>query len=352
VSGTTYGFAIVGCGVIAPYHARSIATIPNARLRAVVDVAPDRAARFAAEFEADASIDLDATLARADVDVVCVCLPSGLHAEIGARVAAAGKHLVVEKPIDVSLESADRLIAACRRAGVTLTVICQQRFAPGIQRLRAALDAGQLGRPVLGEAVVKWYRTQQYYDGAGWRGTWDLDGGGALMNQGIHSVDLLQWLLGPVDSVVARCATAAHDIAVEDLALALLTFRGGALGLLNVSTAIYPGFADRLEVTGTEGTVIVEAGEVTLWEVKDGNGEIGPYGRFLRAGARSAGGAAPPAQPHFAAHRAQLLDLLDAIERGREPLVTGEEARKPLEIVQAVYESARRGQAVTLPLGR
>ncbi|HEX5505133.1 MAG TPA: Gfo/Idh/MocA family oxidoreductase [Thermomicrobiales bacterium] len=350
MAGRTYGFAIVGGGVIGPTHARSIAALPNAALRAVVDVVPERAERLAREFGAQPYTDLDAALARPDVDVVCACVPSGLHAEVGARAAAAGKHVVVEKPIDVTLEAADRLIAACRAHRVKLAVISQRRFDPGVRRLRAALDAGRFGRLVLGDAIIKWYRTQQYYDSGDWRGTWALDGGGALMNQGIHYIDLLQWLMGPVERVVARRATAAHDIAVEDVAVALVTFANGALGVIEGSTAVYPGLPERLAISGAGGTAVIEAGEVTVWEFKDERGEVGAYGAKVRPGAPppAAGTAADPAALEIAGHRAQLADLLAAIEEDRDPAVTGEEARKPLALILAIYESARTGREVVI----
>ncbi|HEX2647492.1 MAG TPA: Gfo/Idh/MocA family oxidoreductase [Candidatus Dormibacteraeota bacterium] len=343
----------MGAGVIAPFHARSIAALPNARLRAVVDVVPELAEQQAAEWGCDGYTDVRAVLDRTDIDVVCVCVPSGLHAEIGTQVAACGKHVVVEKPIEVSLEAADRLIGACRQHGVKLAVISQHRFDPGIRRLHEAVMAGRLGRLLLGDTIIKWYRTQQYYDSAGWRATWELDGGGALMNQGVHYVDLLQWLMGPVDRVVARCATGAHAIPVEDVALALLTFASGALGVIEASTAAYPGFPERLEITGSGGTAIVAEGEVVAWELKDEKGETGPYGakvRFHQAVAPSAARTETGAAQKTAGHRTQLADLLDAIATGRDPVITGEEARKPLEIILAIYQSARTEREVALPL--
>ena len=352
MAGRTYGFAIVGCGVIAPFHARSIADLPNAELRAVVDVVPETARRRVEEFGGEAYTDLDAALARPDIDVVCVCVPSGLHAEIGVRAANAGKHVVVEKPIDISLAAADRLIAAGRRNGVKLAVISQHRFDPGIQQVRAALDAGRFGRLVLSDAIIKWYRTQQYYDSGDWRGTWELDGGGALMNQGVHYIDQLQWMMGPVEQIVARTATAAHEIAVEDVGLALLTFANGALGVIEGSTAVYPGLRERLEITGTGGTAIVEDGQVKVWEFKDEKGEAAAYGSKVKsdASAEQGAAAADPAALQVAGHRAQIADLLAAVEEDRDPFITGEEARKPLEIILAIYESARTGREVTLPL--
>jgi len=350
--GRIFGFAIVGCGVIAPFHARALASIANARLRAVVDVIPERARQRATEFGAEAYTELSPVLERGDVDVVCVCVPSGLHAAIGMQAAAAGKHVLVEKPIEVSLGAADRLIAASRRCGVKLGVISQHRFDGGVERLRAALTAGRFGRLLLGDAIVKWYRTQEYYNSGGWRATWELDGGGALMNQAVHYVDLLQWMMGPVDRVVARTGTAAHAIAVEDVALALLTFRSGALGIIEASTAVYPGLPERLEITGTNGTAIVEAGDVSVWEFRDEKGEVGPYGRKAKALNRSSApaAAADPAALSIAGHRAHLIDMIEAIETDREPAIPGEDGRKPLEIILAIYESARSGTEVVLPL--
>jgi len=353
VTTRTYGFGIIGCGVVAPFHARAIAELPNARLVAVADVVPELAQARAAEFGVDHHIDPGELLARADVDVVSVCVPSGRHAEVGVLAAAAGKHLVVEKPIEVKLAAADRLIAACQARGVQLGVISQHRWDPGVRALKDLVDSGRLGRLVLGDAIVKWYRTQQYYESGDWRGTWALDGGGALMNQGVHYVDLLQWVMGPVERVFARCRTSAHEnLEVEDVALAVLSFANGAVGLLECSTAVYPGLSERLEVTGTEGTVIVEAGELTVRELKDEKGETTPYGGKLpsSAGRPEGGAAADPADISHRAHREQLADFLDAIDGGRRPFIDGVEARKPLEIILAVYESARTGRDVTLPL--
>jgi len=351
--GRTFGFAIVGLGVIAPSHARAIADLPNARLRAVVDTNPELVRQRASEWAVDGYTELDAVLSRPDVEVVCVCVPSGLHAELGIRAALAGKHVVVEKPIDVTLAAADRLIAAARESGVALSVISQRRWDPGIRRLRAALEAGRFGRPILGDAIVKWYRSDAYYQSAGWRATWELDGGGALMNQAVHSVDLLLWLLGPVAQVVARTRTAAHDIAVEDLALALLTFESGALGVIEASTAVYPGLPERLEITGSGGTAIVEGGEVRVWQLSDERGPVGPYGASAEPAPAPGpvGAAANPGAVPASGHRAQLAEVLAAIAEGREPPVTGAEARRALALILAIYESARSGRAVDLPPG-
>jgi len=347
-----HGFGIIGCGVIAPFHAKAIADLPNARLVAVADAVAKRARNVASDFGVDA-LEVDALLARPDIDVVCVCVPSGMHADVGARAAAAGKHLVVEKPIEVTLEAADRLIGACERHGVKLSVISQHRWDVGVQALKQLVDSGGLGRLILGDAIVKWYRTQQYYESGDWRGTLKLDGGGALMNQGVHYVDLLQWVMGPVERVFARTRTSAHlRIEVEDIAVAALSFANGAVGVLECSTAVYPGLPERLEVTGTGGSAIVEAGELKLRELKEEKGETSPYGGKVEASTHGAAPAAAsnPADISYAGHREQLRDFLSAIDTGRDPAIDGTEARKPLEIILAVYESARSGRDVMLPL--
>jgi predicted dehydrogenase len=348
----TYGVGIVGCGVIAPFHARSAAALPNAELRAVMDIVPEAAQKRAEEFGAEAYTDLDAMLARDDIDIICVCVPSGLHAEIGIRAAQARKHVLVEKPIDITLDAADRLIEACHEYNVKLGVISQHRFGPGMVQLREALTGGRFGKLILGDAIIKWYRSQAYYDSGDWRGTWALDGGGALMNQGVHYIDQLQWMMGPVKSIYARAATSAHTIEVEDIAIAILNFENGAIGTIEGSTAVYPGLPERLEITGTEGTVVIESGKVKVWEFKDEKGEAGAYGTKVKyddSGPAATGSADPSAIPS-AGHQTQLADLIAAIEGDGSPAISGEDARRPLEIILAIYESARTGREVTLPL--
>jgi UDP-N-acetyl-2-amino-2-deoxyglucuronate dehydrogenase len=350
----THGFGIVGTGTIAAMHADAIAALPGARLAAVTDVDASAAAAFAASRGTAAERDLDALLARSDVDVVCVCVPSGHHAEVGLRAVKAGKNLAVEKPVDVTLEAADRLIGAARDAGVALTVISQHRFDAGLIEARRLIDEGALGRLVLGEASTKWYRSQAYYDSAAWRGTWAMDGG-SLLNQGVHYVDLLRWCMGPVAEVTAVCTTQAHQIEAEDTSLAIVRFTSGAVGTIMSSTAAFPGFPQRLEITGTNGTVIVEDGQLVSRafgddaQPADGGGQQpADDGAHSADGGPRLGAAADPAVLDFSGHAAQLADLLAAIDEGRAPAVDGEAGRAALEIVCAVYESSRSGRTVTL----
>ena len=355
------GFGIVGAGSIATTHARAIGQVPGARLAAVTDTSPPAAQALATAHGCAAEAHLDALLARDDVNVVTVCVPSGLHAEVGVRAANAGKHVIVEKPIDVTLAAADRLIEAVRAAGVKLTVISQHRFDPGVVELLRLIEVGALGSLLLGEASTKWYRSQAYYDSGAWRGTWSLDGG-SLLNQGVHYADLLLACMGPVAEVTAISATQTHQIEVEDTALALLRFRSGAVGTIVTSTSVFPGFPQRLEVSGTGGTVVVEDGAI----ISRGLATEPPPAAEPPPPATEPPPAAEPPPPAdgpplihpagtstpaigIASHVAQIADFAEAIEQDREPTATAEHGRAVLEVVLAVYESARERRTVRLP---
>jgi predicted dehydrogenase len=341
---TRFGFGIIGAGVISTTHAEAIARVPGARLAAVTDTSHEAAKRLADLSGCAAEPDIDALLARDDVDIVTVCVPSGLHAEVGVAAAAAGKHLIVEKPIDVTLEAADRLIGAARAAGVKLTVISQHRFDPGLVELRRLIDDGALGTLLLGEASTKWYRSQAYYDSGIWRGTWALDGG-SLMNQGVHYVDLLLACMGPVAEVTAITATQTHQIEAEDVALALLRFRSGAVGTIVSSTSVYPGLAQRLEISGTEGTVVIEDGEIISRGLA---GEPDVQTAAARPDGQPAGASTPDIG--ISSHVAQIAGFVDAIEHDREPSPTAQDGRAAMEVVLAVYESARERRTIQIPL--
>jgi UDP-N-acetyl-2-amino-2-deoxyglucuronate dehydrogenase len=327
------GFAIVGTGMVARYHAQAIRSTPGTHLAAVVRADPARRADAEAELGAPCAESYEALLARPDVAAVCLCTPSGVHAVQAVQAARAGKHVLVEKPMALSLEDADSMIDACAGAGVKLGVALQRRADPSFQALRASIVAGELGTPVLGTASVPYLRGQAYYDSAAWRGTWAQDGGGALMNQGIHLVDLLLWLMGDVSEVSARAATLAHEIEVEDCVTASLRFANGALGCLAATTAAAPGFPHRVEVYGSRGGVQIE-GETVLRP-----GEPRPEPAAAGAGASPTGISAT-------GHTRILADFAAAITEGRAPLVTGEEGRRSLSLVLSVYESARTGRTV------
>jgi UDP-N-acetyl-2-amino-2-deoxyglucuronate dehydrogenase len=334
--------------MIAPKHAEAIQATPGAKLVAVLGTRPDRAASFAAQYGGQPYTELAAFLAHPALSVVNICVPSGDHARFGIAAAQAGKHIMVEKPLEVSLEAADRLIAACREAGVKMAVISQRRFEPDIQRLRQTIEAGHFGPLLSADVFIKWYRSQEYYDSAPWRGTYRMDGGGALMNQGVHYVDVIRWLVGPVKSVRAITRTADHNIEVEDLALALLTFENGAVGVLEASTIHYPGLLERVELTGRNGTAVVEAGKFKVWEFKDRSSQPLEENPVQIDDLPGESGAKNPGDITSRGHAYQVADMVAAIREGREPAITGEEGRKPLAIIQAVYKSAREGREIFL----
>lgn len=349
--------ALVGCGSIAPTHAQALAELgpDTVQLTACADAIPARAAAFADRFSLR-PLDFPAILADPSIDAVSICTPSGLHAELGVAALTAGKHVIVEKPMDVTLEACDALLAAQKKTKKTLAVISQHRFDAASQTVKKALDAGELGKIILTDARIPWFRTQEYYDSGDWRGTWKWDGGGALMNQGVHTVDLLRWLCGPVKTVYAQTTTAAHArIEVEDTACATLTFENGAIGTLMATTAAYPGFAARLAVHGTRGTAIIEGDTLHTLAVQ-GRETIAGEVANAHAVQVATGGtrAATERRDETAssvwgdAHRAQLADFLHCCRTGETPLVDGNEGRRAVELVLAVYESARTGNVVQL----
>lgn len=334
------GIGIVGVGLISKVHAEAVQMIPNAKLVAVCGRDAARTAAFAAQFGAEGYTDYGRFLSHPGLLLVSVCSPSGLHLEHGARAAHAGKHVIVEKPIEITLARADELMATCEQAGVKLGVIFQSRFLADVQRIKRAVEAGGLGRLMLCDTYVKWYRAPEYYAGS-WHGTLALDGGGALINQAIHTVDLLQWICGLPETVFAMKDALRYDIEGEDTLVATLRFPGGALGVLEATTSVKPGFKRRLEISGEKGTVILDGDSVSVWEVEgdasaDGSGE------------QLTDGSANPAAISTEGHRRQLEDMVQAIIEDREPLITGREGRRSLELVEALYRSAASGAAVRL----
>jgi predicted dehydrogenase len=334
--------AIVGTGMVARYHAQAIAATPGAQLVATSRSDPSKAAAAVAEFGVPCETSYERLLARPDVDAVAICTPSGAHAAQTIAAARAGKHVLVEKPMALTTEDADAMIAACRDAGVRLGVALQRRTEPAYQAVRTAITEGVLGSTVMGLALIPYHRTQAYYDSAAWRGTWAEDGGGALMNQGIHIADLLLWFMGDVDEVQARVATVSHDIEVEDDLAATLRFKSGALGSILATTAAAPGFPHRVEVYGTRGGVQLEAEAIVRWE-----GEAAPkVDDALRPGTASAGAGSSPTGITATGHARVLADFVAAIREGRAPLISGEEGRRSLALVLAIYQAARTGRPV------
>jgi predicted dehydrogenase len=341
--------------MIAHFHARAIADLKGARLRGVYTRQAEHGRSVVEAYgkPADVHMDLGELLARPDVDAVCICTPSGAHLAPAEQAARAGKHVVVEKPLEITLKRCDALIAACRRNRVALCTIFPSRFSDANIELKRALDAGRFGRLTLGDATVKWWRPQSYYDGGGWRGTWELDGGGALMNQAIHNVDLLQSLMGPVREAAAFTGLLAHErIEVEDTAAAALRFANGALGTLTATTSVYPGLLKTIAIHGTGGSAVVEQDSVVYWEFDKPAPQDRRVRSKLTAASGSTGGASDPKAISHVGHARQLADFVRAVREGRPPAVDGEEGRKAVEIILAVYQSQATGKVVKLPLAR
>jgi UDP-N-acetyl-2-amino-2-deoxyglucuronate dehydrogenase len=338
-------FCIVGAGFISGVHAQALAQIPEATITVVCDKSEKAAAALADKAGAAWMTDYRQAVELDDVDVVCVCTPSGTHAEIAVAAAEAGKHLVVEKPLDVTLERVDRIVEAVRKAGVKLTCIFPYRFMRGASLAKRAVDEGRLGRLALADAYIKWYRSQEYYDASDWKGTWALDGGGALMNQGIHNIDLLTYLAGPVTRVVARADTLAHKMETEDTAVALVTFANGALGVIEGSTASWPGDSGRVELHGDRGTIVLEDGRIVTWRLAD----VTPQEEKEVLGETSLGsGASSVAGFSYEMHRRQLADMVEAIQHNRPPAIDGIEARQSVALIRGIYDSCAQGRWVRL----
>lgn len=339
-------FGIIGCGMISNWHAAAIARIDNAQLAGAADINEEAAEAFASKYGVRAYKSVDSLLDDPELDVVCICTPSGLHAPLAIKAARSGKNIIIEKPMALNLEEADNVVKACHDNNVKMAVISQLRFSDAVKRLKAAVDSGKLGRLVSGDIYMKYYRSQEYYDKGGWRGTWKMDGGGALMNQGIHGVDLLQYIMGPVKSVFAFTRTLARKIEVEDTASAVIEFKNGALGVIQGTTSIYPGSPRRLDINGDKGTITLEETFISSWNIE--GQEMPADIKIERANANLA---SDPAAISIDGHILQIADMVKAIESGHKPLVDEIEGRKPIEIIMAIYESSRTGKQVQLESG-
>jgi predicted dehydrogenase len=335
--------------MIARFHARALAEVPGARLMALVSRNPGNAKALAEGLGLTCAVstDLASVLARRDVDVVIVTTPSGAHMEPAVAAANARKHVVVEKPLEITVERCDRIIDACDRNGVKLCTIFPSRFGDANQALKAAVEGGRFGRLTLGETTCKWWRPQSYYDEGGWKGTQALDGGGALMNQAIHNVDLLCWMMGPVSHVAGFTATLAHErIEVEDTAVASLRFANGALGVIQATTSVHPGLPKTIAVHGDRGTVVIEQDDVLRWELTPETAKDKAVKERFAQKTGASGGSSNPAAISHVGHARQLTDFVRAIETGNRPLVDGREGRKAVAVIQAIYQSARTGRTV------
>ena len=344
-------FALVGAGFIGAVHARELAGLDEAELVAVVDTDPAKAEVLAARYGAPvATTDLDAVLRRDDVDAVSICTPTGLHADGAVAALDAGKHVVVEKPLDVTLAAADRIIDAEKRSGKTVAVISQHRFDKSSEKVLQAVRDGHLGTITSAIASHAWWRGQSYYDSGDWRGTWALDGGGAIMNQTVHTINLMTTVVGTPVGVFAYTACLAHErIEVEDTATAVVKFASGALGIIHGTTAAYPGLDASLRVFGSKGSAVISDDELVF--LHENAGEAPEIAMSEMTGLNQVTDEfrlEPEDLKLGRAHRRQLADFVEAVTTGRPPRVGTAEAQTALSMILAMYESAASGHPVKL----
>ena len=309
----------------------------------MVDVDEERAKEIGGEHGVSSYRSLRDLVDSGVVDAITIGVPSGSHAAVGMEAAGFGLHVLCEKPIDVSLQAADALIAACESNSVKLACVSQSRFEPDIAGTYEAVRNGRLGRMMMAEANTKWYRSQDYYDAGGWRGTWEHDGGGALINQSIHSNDVVQWIMGPVTRVSGFTATLGHDIEAEDTGIAVVQFESGALGVIQGATTLGKPRPRRHEFHGDAGTIILEENKAIVWDLDDGSVAPSSASGLAERGVATEDAAAVG---HLG-HKTQVEDLVLAIRENRAPAITGSDARRPLELILAIYESAKNGGAPT-----
>lgn len=339
---TKVKFGIAGCGHIARRHAEAILKLPQAELAAAYDVAPQALQSFTRSYGVEGYRDYEEMLGRKELDVIIVCTPSGLHAEMGVMAAQSGKHVVVEKPMALTLESADRLIDACEKEGVLLSVVLQNRFKPSFQMLKSAVEEGQFGKLSHAGVTVRWNRNDAYFINNPWRGKKDEDGG-VMMNQAIHSIDMLRWLMGEAESVFAYTATRYRPIEAEDVGVAVLKFKSGALAAIEAASTVYPkNLEESVAVFGEKGTVViggVTAGEIKTWQFSNDweKDHLQPIENEAALCKESG-------------HMAVLQDMVKAIKAGGSLAIDGREGRKALEIVLGIYRSSETGLPVLLPL--
>lgn len=344
-------WGIIGTGVIAPNHATAVTSSRYAELVAVCDVDVPKGKAFAEKWGGVAFFsDYKELLDSGTVEAVSVCTPSGLHPEMTIEAARRGVHVLCEKPMGITLPQLDAMMAAVHESGIKLGVVFQRRTSPLSQQVREAVQGGALGQMVLGDAYLKYYRSPAYYRSADWRATWALDGGGALMNQGVHGVDLLLWIMGsPVKSVYAKAEAKVRDIEVEDTAIAILEFENGAYGMIEGTTSCNPGEPTTFALHGDRGTIIFGDQGLVRWAVAPSR-DVVAEDQDMKGdlGEATVVSTADPTAISRTGHQFQVDDLALAIREDREPFATGESGRKAVELILAIYESARTGREVIM----
>lgn len=347
-------FGIIGAGMIGQFHGKAITAMSGGELHSVFDLRLEAAEKLAGAFKAKPYGDMAAFFADPELEIVTIGTPSGAHFEPAMAAIEAGKHVIIEKPLEITTERIDQMVEAAKAKNVTIAAVLNRRFHPGMDAFKKAVDEGRFGVLTSASAYVKWYRDQAYYDSAGWRGTWALDGGGALMNQSIHTIDALLYLAGPVKSVQANTACLAHtDIEVEDIAVAILEFENGARGVIEGSTCSWSksGHPARVQLAGTEGSVFLADEAFEIWDFMHETEADKEVHGMLMQGAEAGLGANDPKAINFYQHQRNFEEVVSAIKEGRAPSTNASEARKSVALIQAIYESAQNGGKLMQPTG-
>jgi UDP-N-acetyl-2-amino-2-deoxyglucuronate dehydrogenase len=337
----TTHIGLIGGGNITETHARAARALPGVEIAAIYGTNAAKIERLCREYGGTPYSDFEKFLSHLPMELVAIGSPSGEHAAQGIAAARHGLHVLAEKPLDISTKRADALISEAAKAGVKLGVFFQDRSKPDIVRVKKAMDSGVLGKPILADARVKWYRPPEYYASSRWRGTRALDGGGALINQGVHTVDLLLWLFGDVASVQSKCKAALHSIEVEDTLVAIFEFANGALGTLEATTSVYPGYPRRLEFSGSEGTLMIEQDRLVAVDLRNPPADL-LVGEATAPDSRESS----PLISDFRGHQSVLADFLEAIRTNTIPPCDGLEGRRSVALVECIYEACRSGKQV------
>ncbi len=337
----TTNIGIVGTGSIVHTYAKCIQELENAQLAALYTKSAGRKESAKKEFGVPVFSTMDEFLQN-DIDLVCVCNESGRHGEAIKAVARAGKHVLSEKPLETTPEKIDEIIAICTSQNVKLGCTLQNRCSPDYERVVEAVNSGKLGKLVMGNAHINWYRSESYYADSDWKGTIAFDGGAAFINQGIHTIDLLLYLMGPVTWVFGKVATLVHAIEGEDVGAGLLNFQNDAIGTITAGTALYPGYPERIEIYGEKGSILMEGGRIIAWNIKD------TPAPKLASDENGGSGAADPTAIGHQNHKKVIADMIAAIQNDRPPMVDGAEARKAVAVITAIYDSSQREELVFL----
>ncbi|MDW5289606.1 Gfo/Idh/MocA family oxidoreductase [Formosa sp. PL04] len=330
-----YKFAIIGTGSIAKTHAKCINELPNAELIAVYASSKVRANQAATIFNVPVYIDYNILFSEFEIDIVCICTQSGSHLAPTLAASQSGIHVLCEKPLEISTERATKMIMGCRTHGVTLGCVFQNRYSPDYLEILQVIHKGWLGKLLMGNANINWYRSPEYYSESPWRGTLLGDGGAALINQGIHTIDLLLHAMGTVKSVYGKVHTMVHQIEGEDTAHALVNFKSGAIGTITAGTSLFPGYPERLEIYGEHGSIILEGGKIIKWHIKGHERDVGS------TLSDNSSGASDPNAIGYLLHKTQISEFIKAIDHKTQPEINGEEGLNSLALIEGIYKSSK-----------